>query len=219
MPIAAVVFDLDGTLVDSRPDLAFAIGLLREELGLQRLSEESVGGMIGEGARRLVERALGDAPPEISREGALSRFLDLYAGVCTRTTQPYAGIESLLRLTAARRPLAILTNKPIAMTERLLAHLGWRERFAVVLGGDSLPARKPSPLGLEAIAERLGTSRDRLVLVGDSRIDAETAAAGGGRFAWVTWGYAAAADRPALAKGLAFDAPDELAAWLAASTQ
>ncbi len=210
MKLSAVVFDLDGTLVDSRPDLATAVNRMRAELGLQVLAESAVGAMIGEGARVLVERALADAPAEISRAQALTDFLGHYAAVCTVATRPYDGVEALLADAARRSPLALLTNKPIAMTRALLVHFGWEGKFRSVVGGDSLPFRKPDGRGLLALAAGLDVVPAEVLLVGDSRIDAETARAAGTQFIWAEWGYAAAADRRALGEEVTAPSPAAL---------
>jgi phosphoglycolate phosphatase len=187
---AAVVFDLDGTLIDSRRDLATAVNRLRDELGLGPLRVDQVETMVGEGARILVTRALADAETlAISRERALERLIVHYDACCLETTEPYPGIAALVRRLAARWPLAILTNKPMAATYKLLDHFHWLETFQVVVAGDTLPARKPDPAGIRHIAERLELAPSSLVLVGDSRFDAETAAAAGCRLVLVEWGY------------------------------
>ena len=219
---SVVVFDLDGTLVDSRPDLATAVNRMRAELGLEELPEAAVGAMIGEGAKILVERGLADAPMVSSLQQlerlkrAQQSFLAHYAMVCTVATRPYDGVEELLRAAAQRWPLALLTNKPIAMTRILLEHLGWGRTFREVVGGDSLPFRKPDGRGLRWIAAALGAEPSSVVLVGDSRIDAETASAAGARFIWVEWGYAAGEDRRALAGGESVATPAALIARLGA---
>ncbi len=213
MTLAAVVFDLDGTLVDSRPDLALAVNQMRAGLELPLLAEASVGAMIGEGARILVERSLADAPTEVSRDAALTSFLGHYAGVCTRATRPYEGIEELLAACHRRWPLALLTNKPMAMAAALVDHLHWQAYFPHVVGGDSLAFRKPDGRGLDHLAAVFGQSADRLLLVGDSRIDAETARAAGAAFVWVEWGYAAEADRPGLAGGTSARSPAALRSY------
>lgn len=216
---AAVVFDLDGTLVDSRPDIATAVNRTRAEYGLPQLPEAVVGTMVGEGARVLVERALAEAPVELPRTAALARFLAHYAAVCTDATRPYAGIEKVLAAARRRWPLAVLTNKPIAMTVALVEHLGWQDRFRLLVGGDSLPFRKPDARGLEHVARALGVAPARTLLVGDSRIDAETAHAAGAAFVWVEWGYAAVEDRRGLSGGLSARTPAALATLLEALPQ
>jgi phosphoglycolate phosphatase len=197
---AGVVFDLDGTLVDSRRDLATAVNATRQRLALRPLQLEEVVAMVGEGARVLLRRALPATVTEEDFETALGLFLDLYLECCVDTTQPYPGIADLLRALAPRYPLFVLTNKPGRHSRRILDGLGLGEFFVAVIGGDTLPARKPDPAGLHAIAGRLGTTAPRLLLVGDSGIDANTAAAAGTPLALVAWGYgrpAELADVPA----------------------
>ena len=195
----ALVFDLDGTLVDSSADLAAAINRTRAELGREPLATEAVVGMVGEGARLLVARAI-DGLDEAALDRAVARFLALYEPVCAVETRPYPGIPELLAAEAARRPLALLTNKPERMSRRILEAFGWRQIFVEVIGGDSLPVRKPDPGGLAWIAARLGLELPELALVGDTRIDADTAAAAGCRFVWVEWGFAQPRDREALGR-------------------
>lgn len=221
---AAVVFDLDGTLVDSRPDIATAVNRMRAELALPRLDLTAVGLMMGEGSRTLVRRALADAPGAPADrpaefERVHGRFLEHYAAVCTVATRPYDGVETLLAECARRWPLALLTNKPLAMTRALVDHLGWAARFRAVVGGDSLPYRKPDGRGLLGIAAGLAVAPAATLLVGDSRIDAETAQAAGSAFVWVEWGYAAAGDRRGLASGLTARSPAALLAWFDALPQ
>ncbi len=211
---AAIVFDLDGTLVDSRPDLVTAINRMRGELDLAPLGPDAVGRMVGEGSRLLVQRALGgDADPG-RLQRAHDRFLAIYSTVCTVATRPYPGISELLERLARRRRLALLTNKPEAMTRTIVERFGWDALLGVLLGGDSLPFRKPDPRTLLRVAEALALPAERLLMVGDSRIDAETARAADVPFLWVEWGYAADEDRAMLAAGPSVATPVELAGWL-----
>jgi len=186
---AALVFDLDGTLIDSRRDITTAINRMREELGLPPIPLEAVVMMVGEGARLLVERALGPAfsPGQIDR--ALARYLEHYADVCLDETRAYPGIEEMLEGLAGRYPLALLSNKGEALSRKILAGLGLSRFFGEILGGDSLPTRKPDPAGLRVLAERLGVPLERLLLVGDTWIDAETAHNAGCAFILVEWGF------------------------------
>ncbi len=198
-PPAAVVFDLDGTLIDSRPDLVLAINAMRGELHLEPLAVAAVERMVGEGSRLLVRRAMGGDPQPPLLERCHTRFLEIYAACCTDRTTPYDGIPELVEALGASSRLALLTNKPEAMTRTILARFGWTSAFEVVVAGDTLPFRKPDGRGLLWIAERLRLGPDALVLVGDSRIDAETAVAAGVPFFWVSWGYAPAEERERLA--------------------
>jgi phosphoglycolate phosphatase len=186
---AALVFDLDGTLIDSRRDITTGINRMRDELGLPPLALEQVVTMVGEGARLLVERSLGPECPPDRVDHALAHYLDHYWEVCLETTLPYAGIEEMLVSLAGRYPLALLSNKGEALSRRILDGLDLSHHFREILGGDSLPTRKPDPAGLHLLAERLGVSIERLMLVGDTWVDAETARAAGCPFALVEWGF------------------------------
>lgn len=199
MRIGAVAFDLDGTLIDSRHDLAAAINGMRGALGLPELAVADVLGMVGEGARNLVRRALGGAPAADDLDRALAIFYRHYDDECVRRTRPFPGIDALLARLALRQPLALVTNKPERFSRKIVAHLGWAERFDPLIGGDTLPTRKPDPAGLLAVAARHGVEPGDVVLVGDSRIDARSAAAAGCRFVFAAWGFASAAERAELA--------------------
>ena len=145
-----VVFDLDGTLVDSATDLAAAVSALTGELGGRRLTRSEVIGMVGEGAAVLVRRALTAAGVDPATPGATHRFLALYDARLLDTTCLYPGMRAVLDALDPLAALAVLTNKPAAPAERMLAALGVREYFIEVVGGDGPWPRKPDPAGLVA---------------------------------------------------------------------
>jgi len=186
---AALVFDLDGTLIDSRRDITTAVNRMREELGLPAIPLEAVVTMVGEGARLLVERALGPGFPPGQVDRALARYLGFYEEVCLEQTHPYPGIGEMLVQLGRRYPLALLSNKGEALSRKILDGLGLTSFFREILGGDTLPTRKPDPAGLHVLAERLSLPVERLMLVGDTWIDAETAHNAGSAFALVEWGF------------------------------
>jgi phosphoglycolate phosphatase len=186
---AALIFDLDGTLIDSRRDITTAINRTRAGYGLPPLLLEQVVTMVGEGARLLVERALGSDVPSEGIDEALARYLDHYKDVCLDETRPYPGIEEMLATLARTYPLALLSNKGEELSRLVLRGLGLDRHFREILGGDSLPTRKPDPAGLHLLAGRLGVPVELLLLVGDTRIDGETAANAGSAFALVEWGF------------------------------
>jgi phosphoglycolate phosphatase len=187
--IGLVVFDLDGTLVDSRRDLADAANAMVVELGGEPLSEVQVGDMVGEGATFLVRRVLDAAGVEAELPAALNRFLELYDQRLLIHTRPYDGIVEALETLNARVPLAVLTNKPQAATDRLLAGLGLRGFFRDVVGGDTEYGRKPDPSGLNELARRSGVTITETMLVGDSPVDLETTRRAGCRVALVSYGF------------------------------
>ncbi len=186
---AALVFDLDGTLIDSRRDITTAINRTRQGYGLPPLTLEHVVTMVGEGARVLIERAMGpDVPPDRIDE-ALAVYLGHYRQVCLDETRPYPGIEEMLEALATVYPMALLSNKGEELSRIVLRGLGLDRWFGEILGGDSLPTRKPDPSGLRLLAERLGVPPESLLMVGDTRIDAETAHNTGCPFVLVEWGF------------------------------
>ncbi len=210
---AALAFDLDGTLIDSRRDITTAVNRTRAELALPPVPLEAVVTMVGEGARLLVERALGPGFSAQQIDQALARYLGHYADVCLDETRAYPGVEEMLATLSGRYPLALLSNKGEALSRKVLDGLGLARFFREILGGDSLPTRKPDPTGLRVLAGRLGVPVDRLLLVGDTWIDAETAHNAGSPFALVEWGF----PRPPKLDGLKADLRVATAAELTAA--
>lgn len=169
-----IAFDLDGTLVDSRRDLAESANDLIAELGGVPLAEEAVGGMVGGGAALLVRRAL-DASGLASSPAAVSRFLEIYDTRLLNHTRLYDGMADVVRSLEGRARMTVLTNKPLGPSERILDGLGLRSLFDEVIGGDGPHGRKPDPSGLRALMASAGVSGARTLMVGDSAIDHETA--------------------------------------------
>ena len=201
-PPAALVFDLDGTLIDSRRDLATAVNRLRREMGMPPLPVEQVVAMVGEGARLLVERALGpDFPPE-RFEAAFATYRGFYMEACLDETRAYPGVPELLAALAPRYPLAVLTNKTEGVSRKILEGLGLAGYFREIAGGDTFPVRKPDPAGVVHLAAVLGVPVAEILLVGDSRFDAETAQNAGCRFALVEWGFPPPEERAGIAADL-----------------
>jgi phosphoglycolate phosphatase len=184
-----VVFDLDGTLVDSRRDLANAANALIAELSGRPLSEEAVGAMVGDGAAMLVRRALTASGLDPELPGALPRFLELYDERLLDHTRPYDGITDALARLHGRATLAVLTNKPQRATDRLLAGLDLTRYFTQIVGGDTPFGRKPDPTGLLEIVRRSGAEVNGTTLIGDSPVDLETARRAGSGIVLVTYGF------------------------------
>ena len=183
-----IAFDLDGTLIDSRRDLADSANQLIEELGGQPLTEEQIGGMVGEGAALLVRRAL-RAAGRGEREHALERFLEIYDARLLNHTRVYDGVADVVRQAHRRARLTVLTNKPTKPTERILEALGLRGAFDEVIGGDGPYPRKPDPAGLNAMMTAANAAAGDTLLIGDSAIDLETAKRGGVSCCLVSYGF------------------------------
>lgn len=185
--VRAVIFDLDGTLVDSAPDIHAGVAALLEEEGLPALPFATVRGFIGGGVPVLITRVIRATglPPERHAEFC-ARFIARYEEAPAGLTRPYDGVEAALDALSPL-PLGLCTNKPEGATRALLAHLGWERRFSVIVGGDSLPVRKPDPAPLHAAIRQIGGGP--VLFVGDSEVDAETAAAAGVPLLLFTQGY------------------------------
>ena len=192
-PLAAVVFDLDGTLVDTAPDLQAHVNAVLGELGRPDLELEDVRRMVGDGARTLLGRGLeasGGVPPDVDLDCLYRRFLARYTADPARRSTVHDGVVPVLRALAARPVrLGICTNKARAPTDRLLSALGLDRWFEAVVGGDAVPAKKPDAGHLAAVLERLGAPPERTVMVGDSGHDVAAARALGVPCILVSFGY------------------------------
>ena len=190
--IQLVLFDLDGTLVDSRRDLADSVNALLGALGRPPLDEAVIGTMDGDGAQQLVERALAASGVDPAPPDALEQFLKIYDARLLVHTQPYAGIVDLLAAIEARGiACGVLTNKPQEAAERVLAGLDLARWFRSggVIGAEADYPRKPDPAGLLALAERAGAAPARTIMVGDGAQDVETARRAGARVCVARYGF------------------------------
>lgn len=189
----AVLFDLDGTLVDSAPDLRLALERMLAAEGRPAPDLAAVRTMVGEGARVLVQRAAAAAglPLDVPMLDRLHRrFLEIYGAEPCRDTVLFTGAAELLEgLRAAGLRLGLCTNKPQGPTELLIEALGIGGSFDAVIGGDALPWRKPDARHATTVLERLGVTPDRALLVGDSGVDLATARAAGLPCVLVSFGY------------------------------
>jgi phosphoglycolate phosphatase len=189
----AVIWDLDGTLIDSAADLTAALNELLLEHGSGELPEAAVRPMIGDGAARLVERAFAATGTPLSlesRDMTVRRFLRLYSENAVRETRRFDGALAVMdRLTRAGCVHGICTNKPHAIATVILERLGFAERTAAVVGGDSTPHNKPHPAPLLSCLRQLGVSHDHALMIGDSAIDVLAARAAGLPVIVVGFGY------------------------------
>jgi phosphoglycolate phosphatase len=184
-----LVFDLDGTLVDSSVDLANAVNALLAELGRPPLPKHTIIDMVGEGAHVLVRRALTAASLDPDTPGALDRFLGHYDPHLLDHTRPYPGMVDVLDSFAGRVAMAVLTNKPARATHLMLDGLGLQKFFRRVIGGDTSFGRKPAPEGLLHLAADAGVEPSRVVMVGDSAVDLATARNAGTRICLARYGF------------------------------
>ena len=195
LSVRAVLFDLDGTLVDSAPDLTLAANNMLNALGYTQVSCSQVKGWVGDGVRSLVERALTaimeDVPTESLIEQGYILFQRYYAESVYQDSTLYPGVHKTLQtLSSSGLALACVTNKPSRFTKPVLDKSGLTGFFDVVVSGDDLLLKKPEPAPLEFAAEQLGVPLKTCVLVGDSSNDVRAAVAAGIPVLWATYGYA-----------------------------
>lgn len=189
-PVELLIFDLDGTLIDSQLDLANSVNAARAHLGMTPIDNERVFSYVGDGAPVLIRRALGPAAGEDQVLEALEFFLAYYRDHMLDHTRLYPDVrEALDRLLEARVKMAVLTNKPVRFSERLVAGLGLEGHFARVYGGNSFEHKKPHPIGVETLLAELGAARERALMVGDSAVDVRTARNAGIRACGVRYGF------------------------------
>ncbi len=188
--VELLIFDLDGTLIDSREDLANAVNATRLRMGLPPLDLDRIASYVGDGAPVLMRRALG---PEFSDEDirrALEFFLNYYGEHKLDCTRPYPGVtEALERFARTGLKMAVLTNKPVRISRAIVEGLDLARYFFAVYGGNSFPEKKPHPIGVETLCREAGVGPEETMLVGDSAVDVRTARNAGVRVCGVTYGF------------------------------
>jgi 2-phosphoglycolate phosphatase len=194
--LRAVLFDLDGTLADTAPDLIAAANAVRLDQGREALPEAHLRPVVSKGGRALLARAFPDLDAAAC-EVLLPRFLDHYRAALAVRTRPFPGIEALLVAIEAQGWLwGIVTNKPEALAQDVVGALGWSVRSGVLVGGDTLSVRKPAPEPLWHAAQHLGVAPSLCLYVGDDARDIEAARAAGMRSVAAWWGYREAEENP-----------------------
>ena len=189
MPARLVIFDLDGTLVDSKQDLCNSVNATRVYMNLPPLPDDVVASYVGNGAPVLIRRAMGPQARPEQLEEALAYFLGYYREHMLDFTRDYPGVrEGLEALHAAGVPMAVLTNKPVRFSKDILAGLGLDRYFFQVYGGNSFEEKKPHPVGVDKLLAESGADRAHAWMVGDSAVDVLTARNAGIRSVGVTYG-------------------------------
>ncbi len=209
-----VIFDLDGTLIDSKRDLVQAVNATRTHMHQSPLGEDRVASYVGSGAPVLIRRVLGPDATEEQVQEALEYFIEFYRDHCLDYTTLYPGVEaSLAQLREAGVQLAVLTNKPVKISNTIVNGLkvaGW---FCRVYGGNSFDHKKPHPVGVETLMADCGAARERTLMVGDSNVDIQTARNAGVKACGVTYGFQPETlDDPK--PDLLVDRMEEMAAWV-----
>ncbi|GAB3385566.1 phosphoglycolate phosphatase [Lysobacter fragariae] len=216
----AALFDLDGTLVDSAPDFLAVLNRMRAERGRGAMALEQLRPVVSKGARAMLAAGFPDVEAD-QREQWVREFLDVYERELGCHGQPFDGVEAMLtQLEAAGCRWGIVTNKPEYLAKKLMPLLGWESRCAVLIGGDTLPVRKPDPLPLLHAAQLIDIAASDCVYVGDDERDILAAQAAGMPSVVALWGYRLTEDDPFSWRGDAMiDRPGQLcdpAAWPAA---
>jgi len=188
--VALLIFDLDGTLIDSRLDLANAVNATRAEMGKSPLEHSTVYSYVGNGAPVLIRKAMGPEASEADVKQALEFFLAYYRDHAVDDTKLYPGVrESLDQLHAAGMQLAVLTNKPVRISVAIMKHFGLDSMLFRTYGGNSFEQKKPHPVGIDTLRAEAGTSADQTWMVGDSIVDMQTARNAGVMACGVTYGF------------------------------
>lgn len=172
--VRALIFDLDGTLIDSKLDLALAVNATLEHMSRQRLEHERIYGYVGDGAPMLVRRALGEGATDRAVAQGLEYFLSYYRAHMLDNTVTYPGVREGLELLKSH-PMAVLTNKPVRFSQGILDGLGIARCFRYVYGGNSFATKKPDPEGVNVLLRDLAVAPREAMMVGDSEVDVRTA--------------------------------------------
>jgi len=193
--VRVLIFDLDGTLIDSKLDLALSVNAARAHLGMAPLEQEEIFGFVGQGAPMLIRKSLGEGASEEAVQKALQYFLDYYRAHMLDHTVTYPGVREALAELAVRGfgkhprlPMAVLTNKPERFSKMILAGLGLGGYFRHVYGGNSFERKKPDPMGVEVLLRDFQAAPREALVVGDSEIDVLTARNAGTWACGVTYG-------------------------------
>jgi phosphoglycolate phosphatase len=214
-----ILIDVDGTLVDSVPDLAYCVDEMMRRLGRSAWGEDKVRDWVGNGVERLVRRALvgqlNGEPDEAAFEQAYPLFLELYAENTSQRSCLYPGVrEGLDYLKAAGYRLGCVTNKAEQFTLPLLRDLGIHDDFEIIIAGDTLPKKKPDPLPLLHAAEQLGVAPVDALMLGDSQSDVKAARAAGFQIVCMSYGYNHGEDIHNYNPDAVIDSMTEIREWL-----
>ncbi len=215
--IKLLIFDLDGTLIDSRQDLANSVNAALRFLGRDELPLDVIASMVGDGAPVLINRALGANADETEVQRGLEFFLSYYREHKLDYTHLYDGIpealETLQGGNGTRRTMSVLTNKPVIPSRAIVDALGIAARFVSIYGGNSFETKKPDPLGLATILSETGARPEEAIMIGDSHVDVQTGRNAGTWTCGVTYGFSPDSLKE-VPPDILFDSPQELATLL-----
>jgi phosphoglycolate phosphatase len=206
-----LIFDLDGTLIDTRQDITNSANQMLAHYGLDQKGVDEVTGYVGDGIAKLVERCMGDE--DLNIDEAVLLFKKIYTARLLENTRPYPNIVDLLKQLEVYRK-AILTNKAYAPSKAITDGLGLTGYFEIFVGGDTLRRKKPFPDGVNYILEKAGVGREKSLLIGDGRNDILTAAEAGLQSVYVSWGFSHDSSMTGLSPDFTINHPNELLAIL-----
>jgi len=212
--VRVLIFDLDGTLIDSGVDLALSVNATLKEMHRAPLPHDQIFGYVGQGAAKLIEQALGQGSTRVECEQALAFFLSYYREHMLDNTVTYPGVREALAAFDGM-PMAVLTNKPVRFSRQILEGLGLAPYFRYIYGGNSFEFKKPHPIGMETLVAEAAVDPSCAMMVGDSSVDIQTARNAGVRSCGVTYGFAPESLREP-APDLLVDRMEELADWVLA---
>jgi len=172
--VRVLIFDLDGTLIDSKLDLALSVNAVLEQAGRAPLPHETIYSYVGNGAPLLVRRALGEGATDAEVEAGVEHFLTYYREHMLDNTVTYPGVRDGLALLEGQA-MAVLTNKPTLFSREIIERLGLARYFRFIYGGNSFPGKKPDPMGVQILLRDLGANSEEAMMVGDSDVDVRTA--------------------------------------------
>jgi len=188
--VRLLIFDLDGTLIDSKLDLALSVNAMREQLGLGGLPHDVIATYVGQGVEKLVQRSLGEGTKEESLVKSLAFFREHYRQHMLDNTKTYPGVREALEELRGRG-MAVLSNKPVKHSREILSALGLAHYFSAVYGGNSFAQKKPDPVGALALMRENHASLEETLMIGDSETDVLTGRNAGVRTCGVTYGFGA----------------------------
>jgi len=188
--VRVLIFDLDGTLIDSKLDLALSVNAMLEHMGRARLAHETIYGYVGNGAPLLVRRALGEGATDAEAEKGVAHFLSYYRAHMLDNTVLYPGVREGLEL-LRNYAMAVLTNKPILFSREIIERIGLAHYFRFIYGGNSFEKKKPDPMGVQILLRDLAAEPDEAMVVGDSDVDVRTARNAGVWACGVSYGLGA----------------------------
>ncbi len=209
--IDLIIFDLDGTLIDSKKDIAFSVNETFRKMGINQLPEETIYGYVGNGVRPLIDRTLTAAGKENSISQAVEHFRSIYIDHLLDTTVMFGGVAEALESFKNRKKMAIASNKPYRYVEKILKGLGMDDFFESVKGGDSVEMKKPAPEMLQSIMKEISISNPKnAVFVGDSGVDIRTGKNANVMTIGVTYGFRSRQEVEENEPDAIIDSPTEL---------